>query len=372
MPLFECQGCRAALHFENSRCLTCGRTVGFLQDRFAMSALEGGPQVFQALGGEKAEYRYCDNAQYGACNWLIPNSATDRLCEACRHNRTIPDLLVPENVELWRKIEVAKHYLFRSILHWRLPHPDKTQDAERGLAFDFLSGPESNGDSQRIMTGHDNGVITLDIAEGDDAEREKRRTSLGEPYRTLVGHFRHEIGHYYWDRLVRDDGRIDDFRGLFGDESVDYGEALLRHYNEGPPADWGDHFISTYASSHPWEDFAETWAHYLHMVDALETARSYGIDVRAQLMPDASSAKIDFNPYAAPNAERLIDAWVPLTIVLNSVNRSMGHADLYPFVLNNAVVAKLEFVHDLIAKTRASRGAPANKQSSAKGQSNAA
>ena len=355
MQVFECQGCGAALHFENSQCLTCGRAVGFLQDRFVMSALDQGGVALAA----RKPYRFCDNAGPGVCNWLIPAEAQDRLCEACRPNRVIPDLSIPENVVRWAKIELAKRYVFRALLRWRLPHPSKTDDPERGLAFDFLGDVATgSGPAQQVMTGHDNGLITLNVAEGDDAEREKRRAALGEEYRTLVGHFRHEIGHYYWDRLVRDAGRLDGFRALFGDEREDYGAALKRHYAEGAPDDWRDRFISAYATAHPWEDFAETWAHYLHIVDALETARSYGIDVRAHFMPDSSVAKIDFNPYAAPSAERLVDAWAPLTVALNSVNRSMGLPDLYPFVLNASVLEKLEFVHGLIRDARDAKLAP--------------
>ena len=350
MQLFECQGCRSALHFDNNVCLTCHRQVGFLTNAFAMSALEGGPEAFSALGAGGRKYRYCDNAASGACNWLIPAESPDRLCQSCRHNRTIPDLSVPENVERWRRIELAKRYVIRALMRWRLPMADRKEDPENGLAFDFLNDVTTpDGQEQRVMTGHDNGVITLNVIEGDDAEREKRRASLGELYRTLVGHLRHEIGHYYWDRLVRDGGRLEAFRELFGDESVDYGEALQRYYRDGPAPDWQSRGISAYASSHPWEDFAETWAHYLHMVDALETARSYGINVRASFMPDASGGKIDFEPYAAPSIERLVDAWVPLTIALNGVNRSIGQPDLYPFVLSKPALAKLGFVHDLIA-----------------------
>ena len=359
MQLFECEVCRSALHFENSQCLTCGRNVGFLEDRFWMSALEGGPRRFQALGAERQPYRFCDNARHGVCNWLIPDGAADILCEACRHNRTIPDLSIPENVERWGKIELAKRYVIRALLRWRLPHPTKVEDPERGLAFDFLVDPAtSDPTASPVMTGHDNGLITVDIAEGDDAEREKRRTSLGEPYRTLVGHFRHEIGHYYWDRLVRDGGKLEPFRAVFGDERADYGASLQRHYEQGPPVDWGARFIIAYASAHPWEDFAETWAHYLHIVDALETARSYGIDVRARFMPDAEAARIDFNPYNAPSAERLVEAWAPLTVALNGVNRSMGQRDLYPFVLNEAVLEKLEFMRALIREAKDAKLAP--------------
>jgi hypothetical protein len=359
MQLFECQGCQSALHFENSQCLTCGRAVGFLQDRFIMSALEPDGDRRVALGARKQPYRYCDNAQNAVCNWLLPEDSPERLCEACRPNRVIPDLSIPQNVERWAKIELAKRYVFRALLRWRLPHPSKIDDPEGGLAFDFLGDVETgSGSASKVLTGHDNGVITLHVAEGDDAEREKRRTALSEQYRTLVGHFRHELGHYYWDRLVRDGGKIDACRAVFGDESVDYAQSLQRHYAQGAPADWRDHFISAYASSHPWEDFAETWAHYLHIVDALETARSYGINVRAHFMQDAAGAKIDFNPYAAPSAERLADAWAPLTVALNGVNRSMGLHDLYPFVLNATVMAKLEFVHELIRDARDAKLTP--------------
>ena len=359
MQLFRCQGCQSALHFENSQCLTCGRAVGFLEDRFGMSALEGGPEPYQALGADGLPYRYCDNVQHNVCNWLVPGHSPERFCEACRHNRTIPDLSIPGNAERWGKIELGKRYLFRSLLRWRLPMPTKTEDPQRGLAFDILGDMASgSGSAQQVLTGHDNGLITLNVAEGDDAEREKRRTQLGEPYRTLVGHFRHEIGHYYWDRLVRDAGRLSAFRAVFGDERADYGEALKRHYNQGAPADWANSFISSYATSHPWEDFAETWAHYLHIVDALETAASYGINVRARLVSDPAAAKIDFNPYNAPSAERLVEAWAPLTVALNAVNRSMGQHDLYPFVLNVPVMQKLEYVHELIRDSRDMQLAP--------------
>jgi hypothetical protein len=349
MQLYECQGCGSALHFENGQCLTCGRPVGFLQDRLAISALDGGPQSFAALGAGGGPYRYCDNAVHAVCNWLIPDGASERFCEACRLNRTIPDLSIRENIERWGRIELAKRYVIRALLRWRLPHPSKTDDPERGLAFDFLADPgPGDAPAAPVMTGHDNGLITLNLAEGDDAEREARRTALGEPYRTLVGHFRHEIGHYYWNRLVRDAGRQEAFRAVFGDERADYGEALQRYYHEGPPPDWSQRFISAYAAAHPWEDFAETWAHYLHIVDVLETARSYGIGVGAHFMPAASTAKIDFDPYAPPSAARLMEAWAPLTVALNGVNRSMGQQDLYPFVLNGPAMTKLDFVHRLI------------------------
>jgi hypothetical protein len=284
---------------------------------------------------------------------MLPAEDTSPFCESCRHNQIVPDLSLASNHERWRRIELAKRYVVRALMRWGLPKPDKTQDPERGLAFNLIADEtRPDGRVERAMTGHDSGLITLNIDEGDDAEREARRAAMGEPYRTLVGHFRHEIGHYYWDRLVAEEGRTAEFRAAFGDETQDYGEALQRHYREGPPAGWRERFVSAYASTHPWEDFAECWAHYLHIVDALETAGSYGIDVRGAFALDSKGAKLNFEPYAADDASRLVDAWVPLTVALNGMNRSMGQPDLYPFVLSAPVVNKLQFVHSLIHAPR--------------------
>src|SRR5262249_30415694 len=205
-------------------------------------------------------YRLCGNAEHDVCNWLVPADDAEIFCAACRHNRTIPDLANPENLVHWRKIEFAKHRLFYTLLRLRLPLATRSEDAN-GLAFDFLSNPVGGAQGQApVMTGHSGGLITLNVAEADAPERERQRKTMGEPYRTLLGHFRHEIGHYYWDRLVADSPAIEEFRQLFGDEREDYGAALQRHYADGPAPDWTEHFVTAYASSHPWEDFAETWA----------------------------------------------------------------------------------------------------------------
>ncbi len=201
-----------------------------------------------------------------------------------------------------------------------------------------------------MLTGHDLGDITINIAEADDAERERRRTAMHEPYRTLLGHFRHEVGHYYWDRLVRDAPALIPYREIFGDEREDYGEALKKHYKDGPPTDWREHYVSAYATTHSWEDFAETWAHYLHIVDTLETARSFGIRVEPTGLAAAETlaTKVDFSPYTADSIEPIVKAWVPLTFAINSLNRSMGLRDFYPFVLTPTIIEKLGFIHDLV------------------------
>jgi hypothetical protein len=219
-------------------------------------------------------------------------------------------------------------------------------DDPGGLAFDFLVSPPPG--EPLVMTGHERGLITINLAEADDSERERQRREMGEPYRTLLGHFRHEVAHYYWDRLVKDTPALDEFRRLFGDERQDYAAALSKHYADGPPNNWVEQFVTAYASVHPWEDFAETWAHYFHMVDTLETANAFGLRVRPKVGKGANLATtVDFDPHSAA-MDRIIDSWLPLTFAVNSLNRSMGIPDLYPFVLAPAVIVKLSFIHDRI------------------------
>jgi len=246
-------------------------------------------------------------------------------------------------------METAKHRLFYSLLRLKLPLESRAEDPEHGLAFDFLADPPQTHASE-VMTGHSNGLITLALKEADDVTREKVRTEMGEPYRALLGHFRHEIGHYFWDRLVAEDAPVlERFRALFGDDRQDYDEALKKYYAEGAPPGWQDNYISMYATAHPWEDFAETWAHYLHIVDTLETAAAFGLKVKPRRAKGELAAAIDFDPYKA-DMDRLIDTWLPVEFATNNLNRSMGLADLYPFLLSPGVIEKLTFVHDLTHK----------------------
>ena len=351
MKLFECQNCGHPLYFENTRCESCGLKLGYLPERERVTALKEIDGELRSLADPVGRYRECSNAQHDACNWLIPKDWPEDFCAACRHNRTIPDLSIPQNLQNWRKLEIAKHRLFYTLLKLHLPLVNKAQD-EAGLAFDFLAGPHGGP----VMTGHANGLITINISEADDSERERQRQNLSEPYRTLLGHFRHEIAHYYWDRLVKDSPKLSEFRELFGDEQQDYAEAIRQHYASGPPADWADRFVTAYASSHPWEDFAETWAHYFHMVDTLETAAAYGLRVRPRVTMGADIATVvDFDPHTAA-MDRIVDSWLPVTFAVNSMNRSMGLPDLYPFVVSPAVIVKLSFIHDLIRMANARSG----------------
>ncbi|PXW56917.1 putative zinc-binding peptidase [Methylobacterium sp. B4] len=360
MRIFQCQACDQPVSFESTVCESCERRLGYVCDCHAVSALEPcgedarGP-LFRAYAHPGRKYRLCANAAYEACNWTVPEESDEPYCVTCRHNRVVPDLSLPANLERWRQIEAAKRRLFYSLLRLELPLVTRAQYSD-GLAFDFLA--ESAGPP--VMTGHLDGLITLSIAEADDVERERRRTMFGEYYRTLLGHFRHEIGHYFWNLLVRFDPSLPAFRVLFGDERADYGAALRRHHSEGAPPDWQESFVSSYATAHPWEDFAETFAHYLHIVDTLETGSAFEMRLSPKLRGGGEGAQastcIDFDPYETPDFQRVIEAWLPLTYAMNSLNRSMGQPPLYPFKLAPAVIAKLAFVHERIYAARSPGG----------------
>lgn len=351
MKLFQCQNCAQLLYFENTRCEKCTHALGYLPDAEQLSALEPqGGDLWEPLIDRGRTYRYCANALHGVCNWLTPVEDTRQFCLACRLNRTIPNLDEPAQRQRWFLLEGVKHRLVYTVLRLRLPLAAKAEDEATGLAFDFLSLPSGGfRETEKLMTGHLNGVITIDTAEADTAERERRRTDLGESYRTLPGHFRHEIGHYYWGRIFEDASRLEEFRRRFGDERTDYGQALETHYASGPPPDWIGRFVSAYASAHPWEDWAETWAHYLHIVDTMETASAFGVAPRTPADAcTAAGADSNFDPYREADFDRLIGNWLPLTYAVNSLNRSMGQPDLYPFVLSPGALEKLRFVHDVV------------------------
>lgn len=339
MKLFQCPTCSQRLYFENVQCLNCGSLVSYDPDQGSF-----------VLTGVGSAFR-CLNATECSCNWVAPEGG---FCRACTLNQTIPDLSIDGNRERWIRVEAAKKRAIYSLLTYGLPvFPKSTPDDVEGLAFDFLASTPGDGPGgEHILTGHDNGLITLNVAEADSAEREKLRTEMGEPYRTLLGHFRHELGHYYWDRLIKDDAEwLEKFRAMFGDETEDYAQALQRHYAEGPQPGWQDSFISAYATSHPWEDWAETWAHYLHMMDTLDTAISFGVtrmSVEQSYEPFTTASLYDPQDPDGQAFLDLVNAWVALTGVLNELSRSMGQRDFYPFVLPAEVVGKLQFVHRVV------------------------
>ena len=353
MKLFVCPHCGGRLYFENAQCLNCGSLVLY----------DSGRGVF-VLSGVGAPA--CINAAECGCNWMAEPKSP--FCRACALNKTIPDLSISGNRERWIRVEAAKKRAVYSLLAFGLPVGAKAAPGDEfGIAFDFLADPLS-GDAptgEHVLTGHDNGLITLNVAEADSSEREKMRAEMGETYRTLLGHFRHELGHYYWDRLIRDDpGRLERFHALFGDEGDDYDEALRRHYAQGAPPDWESLYISPYAASHPWEDWAETFAHYLHITDTLEMVRALNIPL-ARLETEAGDELPDGDGGQPPMGEaresrgekpppepfdRTLARWLVLSEASNSINRCMGLPDLYPFVISPVAAQKLDFVHELLAR----------------------
>ena len=352
MKTFYCDACGSLVFFENVLCLTCGHQLAFLPDILDLSAVEPVPNERLRALSESAlgrEYRICANGRdHGVCNWLVPDDEESEYCVACRLNEIIPDLGVTGNHDRWHRLERAKRRAIYTALKLGLPIDSRAFNEGPPLRFRFLADARQG---MQLLTGHLAGVITIDIAEADDDVREQRRVSLHEPLRTLLGHFRHELGHYFWDRLIAGTPALERFRALFGDERDDYSLGLYRHYSDGPPGDWAARHVSAYASMHPWEDWAETTAHYFHTIDTIETAAGFGMSLRPR-HPSADSMTANPGEANRPNAgfDEIFAAWLPLTYALNSLNRGVGLPDVYPFVLSTLAIEKLRFVHEVISE----------------------
>lgn len=361
MKIFSCN-CehQAKLFYESVQCTACGRLTGFCPDRITVIGFDSGVKPgFWIDPTTQSQYRQCTNySQQQVCNWMIPADETAEFCRACRLNEVIPDLSLPQNLEYWHELEIAKRRALYTILELQLPLASKLEDPEHGMMFRFMTDHEPasefteplNG-QPKVMTGHDGGIITINLAEADDIARTRIRIKLGESYRTLLGHMRHEIGHYYWYRLVENNSRaLQRVRELFGDENIDYSVELKRHYESGPPPDWPLQFISAYASMHPWEDWAECWAHYMHMLDTLETAQALRLRLAGAAIPAVKLPMQSKRSSATKNAVFLSN-WMQLSIALNALNRSMGLPDAYPFILNDVIQNKLECIHQIVVKS---------------------
>ncbi len=332
MRRFRCSCPRAPeLFFGNDRCLACGREVGFDPARMAIIPLD-------PAAGDGAPRRCRNGVEHGVCNWLVEASADTPFCMSCRLNETIPRLAKAGNRDRWAALEYAKRRLLYSLLALGLDFEAEREGA--GMRFSFLEDRRTNPLvlESTVMTGHAGGHITVNVAEADAAYREREREALNQSYRTLLGHLRHESGHYYFDRLIASHALLEPFRELFGDERADYEQALGRFHAEGAVAGWETRHVSAYASAHPWEDWAECWAHYLHMTDTLETAVAYGL----------------IEP-ARPDGGATIARWRALTVALNELNRSMGMPDAYPFVVSPVVEEKLALIETAICSASAPR-----------------
>lgn len=348
MKTFHCDHCNQQVFFENVVCERCGYMLGFLVDLGEISAFEpDGNGFWRSLDANTGgrSYTQCHNyAVERVCNRMIPLDDADPLCQSCQLTTVIPSMHSDRNRTLWYRLESAKRRLLYALWGLGLPVVSHQVDPETGLSFEFK---ETTNSEPEIHTGHSDGVITVNIAEADDAYRAKVRAQMKEPYRTLLGHFRHEIGHYYFMRLMHDGPQLDRCRELFGDDRQNYGAALQRHYEQGPPPNWEASYISSYASTHPYEDWAETWAHYLHMIATLETADACGLSL-APGHPDEPSMEADTDDEVNLSFNEMIDRWFSLTYVLNNLNRSMGLQDAYPFTLPQPVIDKLRVIHRVI------------------------
>lgn len=329
MRRFHC-GCGQEVFFENKQCPACKRPLGFDPATLQMLVLTKQPSTL----------RSCSLRDHPVgCNWLISADDDHKQCRSCRLTRTVPTQTIPINVQRWRILEISKRRLVYSLIVLGLPVVRRVEDPRFGLAFDFLEDQRTNPLVKKPMvyTGHHNGVITLHVAEADDSYRAKTREQMNENYRTVLGHMRHEIGHYYWDKLVRSSATwYPRFRHLFGGEE-NYRESMDAYYAYGAVENWQKRHISAYASSHAWEDWAETWAHYLHIMDTLETASGFRLIQRGT--SDARSFHL------------LMEEWQQLTLMFNALNRSMGQRDPYPFTLSRQVIVKLRFIHRLVTSS---------------------
>ena len=331
MKRFRCD-CGHPLFFESTHCTACGADVGFDPVTAEMVTLNSSNRT-GSLFDNTGDYQRCQNGvDYGVCNWLVPPSATGSLCLGCQFNRTVVDLSSARNVARWGRFEQAKKRLIYTLLSLNLPLQSRWQNEKSGLLFDFIEDQSSNPNVPltKVNTGHLDGIITINALEADDIAREVAKDQMNESYRTLLGHLRHEIGHYYYEAcMAQVPGLQEMFFSLFGDPEVDYNASLDRYYQDGPPADWSQHCISGYASAHPLEDWAECWSHYLMLTDTLETANAY------DMVCDPSRQR-DFASRA--------DLWRSFSVALNELNRSLGLADAYPFVINEQVEKKLALI----------------------------
>ena len=304
-----------------------------------------------ASAASAPRYRRCERLLSASALQLADEPAFDAQltqCRSCRLDRTLPDLSMADNALWFTRIQTAKRRMVSQLIALGLPLRSKvTEDPVAGLGFDLL---RSLPGAPAVKTGHVGGIITLDIEDADDATREQRRSMLYEPYRTLLGHLRHESGHYYWEALVAGSEWHAPFRQLFGDERDDYASALQLHYSAVPNYAWRNLHVSAYAACHPWEDWAETWAHYLHLRDTLDTARSFGLDGsrRVELSYERFDSQLLGDDDPTRGFVALLDGWIELTGVLNELSRSMGAPDFYRFVLSLGAVRKLAFVHRVV------------------------
>lgn len=346
MRRFYCH-CGQEVFFNNTHCGVCGSQLGFSVEQRQLKSLEAtsetGIWTFPDDNRGK-HYKVCSHREHLiACNWLIASDSPETQCESCALTRVIPPLNKEDNWRRWRNIESSKRRMIYGLLRLNLPIYPRHKGINNGLVFDFLEDQRSNPQSAtpHVLNGHATGLITLNVAEADGSFREATREAMNEPYRTLLGHFRHEIGHFYWDNLIKGSSDYAAFCQQFNYSEQNYQQSLNQYYADGPPDDWREHYISAYSSAHPMEDWAETWAHYMMMIETMETAGNYELLANIEEYADFTELMAD---------------WMSLVVKMNAINRSIGNRDAYPFVVSETVQNKIEFIHHCVTKSKNAQG----------------
>ena len=358
MQPFACGQCGNTVFFDNVQCVRCNAALGFvpgLRRMLAFAVAEPGAAPWPALGGDTGlALQPCANRQpLAVYNWMIDAGDTHAQCLSCRLTQAIPSLQDPANLQRWRRFEQAKRRLVFTLMLLGLPPvPKQGPDDASGLEIQLLATLPGQ---PPVMTGHDDGKVTVNLAEADDLQRETARLALGEPQRSLLGHLRHETAHYLQQRYIDGTPAQARCREVFGDERSDYPAALAKYYAQGAPADWQQHFVSAYASAHPWEDWAETCAHYLLVVDAVQTAAAWGLTLNGPAVARPSSLNGSAQP---PIGDLVLQQWLPVAQFLNAMNRSLGQPDSYPYQMPDAVLAKLATVQTLLQAAAGPQAGP--------------
>lgn len=347
MKNFSC-GCGATVYFESNHCVACKSELGWCLSCNTLRSIAADANDQYHCGEPTCgkPLSKCHNyATEQVCNRCVETEAIGEgqiLCNYCKYNETIPDLSIKGNREKWHRIELAKRRLLYTLDLLGLPYGTAAENFPVPLSFDFKGDATQKrtlwfnmNKVEQVYTGHASGKVTINIREADNVERERARMSFGEAHRTIIGHFRHEMGHYFWDVLVKNQCEAECV-AVFGDHfDPDYGTALEIYYQNGAKENWKKNYISGYATMHPWEDFAESFATYLDMISVLDIA-FHADELYAVEPTQASFADISKH-------------YSKLGLLLNEMNRAMGLLDLVPEVHTAGILKKVEFIHDLLS-----------------------
>ena len=334
MRRFTCESCAEEVAFDALRCASCSSPLGYVPAQQAVKVLHpAAGAVSFSISGDDAEFWRCPNSARG-CNWVLPAGTGDIWCRSCGLTPGRPDETNPDALAAWSTAEAVKRRLVHQLDHLALPIDPRSDATPDGLAFDLVYVPGQFGPAGKVDE-----AVTLDLADADVQDVGAPPRRVHAPFRTLIGNLRHKVGHHYWHRLVGQSDHVTPFRRLFGDERADYPAAIEPH-QAAVAHHWdASRFVTGRAESHPFEDWAETFAHYLHILDATDTAEAYRLpDGQCEMGRPQSS------PGGGTFAE-ILRLWRPTAPAVNALAASLGLPAVYPFQLTGVVLQKFEFVH---------------------------